>query len=53
MPDYIVLLSTVSALASLGLNGFIVGPVVAAMFIAAWDICARSRERIQADGVER
>jgi len=27
--------------------------VVAAMFIAAWDIFARSRERIQADGAER
>jgi predicted PurR-regulated permease PerM len=53
MPDYIVLLSTVGALATLGLNGFIIGPVVAAMFIAAWDIFGRSRERIQADGAER
>src|SRR4051794_9342215 len=53
MPDYIVLLSTVGALATLGLNGFIIGPVVAATFIAAWDIFARSRNRIQADGVER
>jgi predicted PurR-regulated permease PerM len=50
MPDYIVLLSTVGALATLGLNGFIIGPMVAAMFIASWDIFARSRERIQADG---
>jgi len=53
MPDFIVLLSTVGALATLGLNGFIIGPVVAATFIAAWDIFARSRKRIQADGVER
>jgi predicted PurR-regulated permease PerM len=53
MPDYIVLLSTVGALATLGLNGFIIGPVVAAMFFAAWDIFAMSRERIQADGAER
>jgi predicted PurR-regulated permease PerM len=53
MPDYMVLLSTVGALATLGLNGFIIGPVVAAMFMAAWDIFAGSRERIQADGVER
>jgi hypothetical protein len=27
--------------------------VVAAMFFAAWDIFAMSRERIQADGAER
>jgi predicted PurR-regulated permease PerM len=53
MPDYLVLLSTVGALATLGLNGFIIGPVVAALSIAAWDIFAKSRERIQADGVER
>ena len=38
MPDYVVLLSTLGGLAIFGINGFVLGPVVAAMFIAAWDI---------------
>ena len=43
MPDYVVLLSTLGGLAVIGFNGFIIGPVVAAMFIAVWDIYAASR----------
>jgi predicted PurR-regulated permease PerM len=42
LPDYIVLISTLGGLAAFGLNGFVIGPVVAAMFIAAWDIFAQS-----------
>ncbi|WP_247596914.1 AI-2E family transporter [Hydrogenophaga sp. PAMC20947] len=40
MPDYLVLISTFGGIAVLGLNGFVVGPTVAAMFIAAWHIQA-------------
>lgn len=36
MPDYIVLISTLGGIATFGLQGFITGPVVAAMFIAVW-----------------
>ncbi|QCK88690.1 AI-2E family transporter [Phreatobacter aquaticus] len=38
MPDYVVLLSTLGGLEMFGLNGFVVGPVIAAMAIVAWDI---------------
>ena len=38
MPDYVVLISTLGGLATFGLNGFVIGPVIAAMFIATWDI---------------
>lgn len=38
MPDYLVLISTLGGLAIFGLNGFLLGPVVAALFLAAWDI---------------
>jgi predicted PurR-regulated permease PerM len=38
MPDYVVLLSSLGGLALFGINGFVIGPVVAAMFIAVWDI---------------
>ncbi len=40
MPDYLVLISTFGGIAVLGLNGFVVGPTVAAMFMAAWHIRA-------------
>ena len=42
MPDYVVLISTLGGLATFGLNGFVLGPVIAAMFIAAWDIFSAS-----------
>lgn len=40
MPDYVVLISTLGGISLFGLNGFIIGPVIAAMFIAAWDLFA-------------
>ncbi|NUZ06906.1 AI-2E family transporter [Piscinibacter koreensis] len=45
MPDYLVLISTLGGIAIFGLNGFVIGPVIAAMFIACWDIFASARER--------
>ena len=42
MPDYIALISTLGGLATFGLNGFIVGPIVAALFIAVWHIFSES-----------
>jgi len=43
MPDYVVLISTLGGIAIFGLNGFVIGPVIAAMFMAVWDIFASSR----------
>lgn len=40
MPDYMVLISTVGGMAMLGINGFVVGPLIAAMFISAWSLFA-------------
>ena len=36
LPDYVVLISTLGGLAVFGVNGFVVGPVIAAMFMAVW-----------------
>ncbi|MBB3103669.1 AI-2E family transporter [Azomonas macrocytogenes] len=36
MPDYLVLISTLGGLAVFGLNGFVIGPLIAALFISAW-----------------
>ena len=43
MPDYVVLISTLGGIAVFGLNGFVLGPVIAAMFISVWDTVATSR----------
>jgi predicted PurR-regulated permease PerM len=43
MPDYVVLMATLGGMAIFGLNGFVIGPVIAAMFIALWDMVASSR----------
>jgi len=43
MPDYAVLFSTLGGLEILGFNGVVIGPVIAALFIAAWDIFVQSR----------
>jgi len=45
MPDYIVLLSTLGGIAIFGLNGFVIGPLIAAMFIAVWDIASSTTAR--------
>ncbi len=38
LPDYLVLITTLGGIAVFGINGFVLGPVIAAMFIAAWHI---------------
>ncbi|MDR2851445.1 MAG: AI-2E family transporter [Burkholderiaceae bacterium] len=44
MPDYVVLMSTLGGMALLGFNGFVIGPVVAALFMACWDLFAANRQ---------
>jgi predicted PurR-regulated permease PerM len=44
LPDYVVLLSTVGGMALFGLNGFVIGPVIAALFISSWDLFASADE---------
>ena len=36
LPDYVVLLSTIGGMSLFGINGFVIGPTVAAMFMACW-----------------
>lgn len=44
LPDYLVLLSTLGGLSLMGLSGFVVGPVIAAFFLAAWEMFEREIE---------
>ena len=38
MPDYVVMITTLGGMAVFGINGFVLGPLVAAMFIAVWHL---------------
>ncbi|MDY0007197.1 MAG: AI-2E family transporter [Spongiibacteraceae bacterium] len=41
LPDYLILLSTLGGIALMGMTGFLLGPVIAALFLAFWDIFIR------------
>ena len=43
MPDYVVMITTVGGMAVFGINGFVLGPLIAAMFIAVWHIFDTTR----------
>ncbi|MDR7295368.1 putative PurR-regulated permease PerM [Pelomonas aquatica] len=49
MPDYLVLISTIGGMAIFGINGFVIGPVIAAMFMAVWDLFGTAREAAAAE----
>lgn len=36
LPDYMVLFSTLGGISLLGINGFVIGPLIAALFISFW-----------------
>jgi len=38
LPDWVVLISTIGGMSVFGINGFVIGPLIAALFIACWDI---------------
>ena len=48
MPDYVVLVSTIGGMSLFGLNGFVSGPAIAAMFMSAWDIFMKARQDLPA-----
>jgi predicted PurR-regulated permease PerM len=50
MPDYLVLVATLGGLVVFGLNGFVIGPVIAAVFLVSWDMLASAREENSIDG---
>ena len=40
LPDYVVLISTLGGMALFGLTGFVIGPAIAALFMATWGLYA-------------
>ena len=43
LPDYLVLISTLGGMALFGLTGFVIGPAIAALFVATWDLFSPER----------
>lgn len=41
MPDYVVLLATLGGLAWFGVSGFVIGPLIAALFLVLWEMFAQ------------
>lgn len=41
LPDWVVLISTLGGMALFGINGFVIGPLIAALFIASWTLFAQ------------
>lgn len=52
LPDYVVLISTLGGLSLFGLNGFVIGPMIAALFLSAWSLFADAREESHVDTLE-
>jgi predicted PurR-regulated permease PerM len=44
LPDYLILLSTLGGLTAFGIAGFVIGPVIAALFLAAWELFRQEYE---------
>nr|WP_249127570.1 AI-2E family transporter [Bradyrhizobium lablabi] len=44
LPDYVVLISTLGGIEVFGLNGFVIGPLIAAIFMVTWEIFSSSRQ---------
>ena len=45
MPDYLVLVATLGGIVVFGLNGFVIGPVIAAIFLVSWEMLATARQQ--------
>lgn len=44
VPDHVVLVATLGGFGLMGFNGFVIGPVIAAMFLAVFELLDRLRE---------
>jgi len=43
MPDWVVLISTLGGMSLLGINGFVIGPLIAALFMSCWALLSRDK----------
>ena len=47
MPDFLILISTLGGMAIFGLNGFVIGPLIAALFLSSWGLFSGTRRKVR------
>ncbi|WP_019412108.1 AI-2E family transporter [Pseudomonas psychrophila] len=47
MPDFLILISTLGGMAIFGLNGFVIGPLIAALFLSSWGLFGGTRRKVR------
>lgn len=52
MPDYLILITTLGGMEVYGINGFVIGPLIAALFIACWNILSGRDHRNNTDEID-
>lgn len=52
MPDYLILIATLGGMEIYGINGFVIGPLIAAMFIACWNLLSGRDNRDNSDEID-
>ncbi|MCQ9393514.1 AI-2E family transporter [Pseudomonas viridiflava] len=50
MPDYLILISTLGGMSVFGLNGFVIGPLIAALFISTWGLFSGAKKPVRLPG---
>lgn len=52
MPDYLILITTLGGMEIYGINGFVIGPLIAAMFIACWNLLSGRDHQGNSDEID-
>lgn len=52
MPDYLILIATLGGMEIYGINGFVIGPLIAALFIACWNLLSGKDNRDNAEEID-
>ena len=50
LPDYLILLSTLGGLTVFGLSGFVIGPIIAGLFVTVWEMFVEEFEALDDPG---
>ncbi|MDF7681148.1 AI-2E family transporter [Enterobacteriaceae bacterium ESL0689] len=52
MPDYLILITTLGGMEVYGINGFVIGPLIAALFIACWNLLSGREHADNTDEID-
>ena len=51
LPDYMILLSTLGGIVVFGLSGFVIGPIIAGLFVTVWEMFIEDFSRLDDTGM--